>query len=82
MRRNDLLEMTAAELQIREAILLVEKMGADLRLTDAVVLLGRAQSKVADFIDGVANRAQGPHFSKIVKVPRRAFTRSSRKRGR
>jgi len=55
MRRNDLMEMTAAELQIREATMLVEQMGADSRLTDAVVLLERAQSKVADFIDGVAS---------------------------
>lgn len=54
MRRNDLLEMTPAELAIREAVLLVERLPPDTRLTEAVVLLGQAQSKVADFIDGVA----------------------------
>lgn len=49
--------MTPAELAIRKAILEVELMAADTRLTDAVILLGQAQSKVADFIDGVEDKA-------------------------
>ena len=44
--------MSSGELAIRAAIHAVEDMGADVRLTDAVVLLGEAQSKVADFVDG------------------------------
>lgn len=42
-----------AELAIRNAVLAVEEMPADVRLTDAVVLLSQAKDKVADFIDGV-----------------------------
>ncbi len=47
--------MTPAELKIREAILAVEDLAADTRLTDAVILLSRAKAKVADFVDGVGN---------------------------
>jgi hypothetical protein len=45
--------MRSAELAIRDAMIEVEKLPADTRLTDAVVLLEKAQSKVADYIDGV-----------------------------
>lgn len=45
--------MTPAELAIRAAIEAVEALPADVRLTEAVNLLDRAKSKVADFIDGV-----------------------------
>jgi hypothetical protein len=45
--------MTPAEIAIRNAILEVEKVGADIRLTDAVCLLEKAKNKVADFVDGV-----------------------------
>lgn len=48
--------MTPAELAIMEAIRVVEEAGADVRLTDAVVLLGAAQASVADFVDGVECR--------------------------
>lgn len=50
-RRARVDQMCQAELKIREAMLAVEDMPADTRLTDAVVLLGQAQEKVADFID-------------------------------
>jgi hypothetical protein len=43
--------MTPAELKIHEAIVEVEKLGADERLTDAVVSLSDAQKKVSEFID-------------------------------
>lgn len=43
--------MTPAELAIREAMRIVEDAGADPLLTDAVVLLGQAKEKVADFVD-------------------------------
>lgn len=44
--------MTPAELAIRNAAIAVEALAADPRLTEAVVLLGKAQDKVADFVDG------------------------------
>lgn len=45
--------MTAAEMAIREAVLAVEALPADTRLTQAVNLLLQAQERVADFVDGV-----------------------------
>ena len=50
-RRIDINRYVAAETAIREAILRVEEMPADTRLTGAVVLLLRAKDKVADFVD-------------------------------
>ena len=49
--RIDLL--TAAELAIYHATQAVEDLPADVRLTEAVILLSRARDKVADFIDQV-----------------------------
>lgn len=51
-RRNRLDKNTPAELAIRNAMLEVEKAGAHPLLTDAVILLGQAKDKVADFVDG------------------------------
>lgn len=45
--------MTPAELAIRNAVDVVEGMGCDVRLTDAIVLLSQARDKVADFVDKV-----------------------------
>lgn len=42
---------TPAELAIRNAVQVVEEAGADPLLTDAVVLLDEARSKVADYVD-------------------------------
>jgi len=42
---------TSAELAIRAAVTLVEDAGAHPLLTDAVILLGQAREKVADFVD-------------------------------
>ena len=47
--------MVPAELAIREALLAVEKMPADTRLTEAVILLSKAQNRVADYVDGVTS---------------------------
>lgn len=44
---------TPAERAIADAIAAVEKVGADKRLTDAVILLGQAKDRVADYVDGV-----------------------------
>lgn len=52
-RRIDLLRMTSAESAITAAMAEVERMPADVRLTDAVLLLNQARDKVADFVDGV-----------------------------
>ena len=49
--------MVPAERAIRDAKLAVEALGADVRLTDAVVLLGQAQDNVADFVDAQAGDA-------------------------
>jgi len=52
-RRNQVQLMSAGELAIRQAIAVIEAMGCDTRLTDAVALLGKAQDRVADFVDGI-----------------------------
>lgn len=50
--------MVPAEVKIREAILAVEEMGADSRLTDAVVKLAEAKNSVADFVDSPEARRE------------------------
>ena len=55
-RRNRLDQMTPAELAIVNAIGAVEALPPDPRLTDAVVLLCKAQDRVADFVDGAPER--------------------------
>lgn len=53
MRRNDMTQMTAAELAICEAMRQTDSMGADKRLTRAVTLLQSARDSVADYVDKV-----------------------------
>ncbi len=55
-RRVCLEKMTVAERSILEAVGWVEAAGADVRLTDAVILLQAARDSVADFVDGVDTR--------------------------
>jgi hypothetical protein len=55
-RRNCVDKLSPAELAIRNAILEVEKVGADVRLTDAVVLLQAAKDSVSDYIDCIETR--------------------------
>lgn len=50
-RRQSVPHMTPAELAIRDAVHAVEAAGAHLLLTEAVILLTQAQSKVADFVE-------------------------------
>ena len=50
-RRNQIDQLTPAELKIREALAAVEELGADVLLTDAVVALGEAADKLADYVD-------------------------------
>lgn len=56
-RRSTLEKMTPAELAIRDAMLAVESLGCDTRLTDAVTLLQAARDRVADVVDGAASPA-------------------------
>lgn len=51
-RRFDETLMHPAELAILTAQRAVEAMPADVRITDASVLLSQARDKVADFVDG------------------------------
>jgi len=53
LRRVRLDLNTPAELAIFKAMQEVEKAGADVRLTEATMLLAKAKDCVADFIDGV-----------------------------
>lgn len=65
--------MTPAELAIREAIIAVESLPADPRLTNAVTLLDKAQRHVADFVDGAPTALERSclacgGFDKIIAV--------------
>ena len=51
-RRARIDQLTSGELAIRNALLAVEEMGADPRLTEAVNLLQEARDRVADFVEG------------------------------
>ena len=44
-------QRTPAELAIHEAMARVEEVGADVLLTEAVMLLDKAFNKVADYVD-------------------------------
>ncbi len=50
-RRSQVEKMTGTERKIREAIDLVEALGADPLLTECQVLLGEAFEKLADYND-------------------------------
>lgn len=50
-RRSRIDLMTPAELAIRNAMIAVEEAGAHPLLTEAVVMLGQAREKVADYVD-------------------------------
>lgn len=52
-RRVDTQRYSPAEKAISDAMTAVEKLPADIRLTDAVILLGAAKARVADYVDGV-----------------------------
>lgn len=53
-RRSRIDRYSPGETAIRAAMQAVEAMGADVRLTEAVIHLQDAQTRVADFVDGVA----------------------------
>lgn len=51
-RRNRLDLNTPAEKAIYEAIQEVEKVGADTKLTEVIVMLGKARNLLSDYVDG------------------------------
>jgi hypothetical protein len=50
-RKASIPHMIPAEIAIRDAVNVVEGLGADVLLTDAVILLDQARSKVAEWYD-------------------------------
>ena len=54
-RRCKVDQYIPAETAIRAAILSVEEMPINVLLTEAVILLGLAQDKVADYVDRVSD---------------------------
>lgn len=63
-RRNRLDLCTPAELAIYLAMGEVEKIGADVKLTEAVTLLAKAKDCVADFVDKVDQNKPAIHYYK------------------
>jgi len=59
-RRSDINRYSLAETAIRGAVIAVERMPADPRLTDAVMLLTQAKDKVADYVDGIQADSKPP----------------------
>lgn len=59
-RRIRLGKLSLAERAIHQAQMAVEEMPPDPRLTEATILLGQAQTKVADFIGDVPAVASAP----------------------
>lgn len=50
-RRSCIYLLTPAEKAVYDSVQAVEKVGADVRLTDAVVLLQQVREKLADYFD-------------------------------
>jgi len=59
-RRAKMLEWSKAERAIFEATQVVEAMPPDVALTDAVVFLGKAREKVADYVDYYLESSENP----------------------
>lgn len=58
-RRADLSLNTSSELAIYNAMQEVEKVGADIKLTQSIILLQQAKDLVSDYIDN--NYPPQPH---------------------
>ena len=67
---------TPAELAIYNAMQEVEKAGADVRLTDAVILLDKARNKVSDFVDGINEPSFADFFYSRHPDPDHLFSKS------
>ena len=68
-RRICLDKLTPAETAIVAAVDAVEAMGADERLTHAVIKLGQARDHVADFVDGVVPPAAETQPAPVSEEP-------------
>jgi hypothetical protein len=66
-RRNRMDQWLPAELAIYNAIQEVEKMPADVRLTDAVILLGKAKDCVSNYIESEEETEQQPE-GKVLRI--------------
>ncbi len=53
LRRNRIDLNTPAEKAIYDAMQEIEKAGADVRLTEAIMLLSKAKELVGDFVDNI-----------------------------
>jgi hypothetical protein len=68
-RRIDLNAMSPTELSILKVVGEVELLGADTKLTDAVVLLQQARDKVADYVDMmIARKAVADYADKMIET--------------
>jgi len=77
-RRNHLQQNTPAELAIHNAVQEVEKAGADQKLTEAVILLGKAKDLVGDYVDGTPEESAKPkELSYGEKIVRSEFNPSN-----
>lgn len=59
---------TPAEQAVRNALIAVEAVGADPRLTDAVSLISAAQWRLADYLEGLPGHPTVPVQTDINKV--------------
>lgn len=59
-QRNNQQLWTPAEFAIYNAIQEVEKMGADISLTNAVIKLSESQNHVADYLDNLNSTPNAP----------------------
>jgi len=66
-RRADRLRHTDTEKAITHAMELVESLGADVRLSDALMLLDAARDSVADFVDNEGFTRRGVKYDPYTK---------------
>ena len=64
-RRNRLDLNTSAEKAIYDAIQEVEKAGADPKLTDVVVMLGKAKDLLSDYVDDKIKIDSKPKIDRV-----------------
>lgn len=77
IRRASMDQWHEAERAIFQASQMVERMGADTRLTMAQNLLNMARNKVGDFIDGVADVKTSMILSEVETAPANLLHRTN-----
>lgn len=68
-RRICLDRLTPAELALHQALVEVENLGADTRLTEVVVMIQKARDIVADCIEGVGGKIALPNPGAVTSPP-------------